>query len=469
MLHLKKHIEKPEFHAISKAAEKTGLSVYLIGGYVRDLIMGGKSNDIDIVVEGSGTEFAKTLEKSRGFSLLNIYENFGTAMLRYKDLNIEFVGARKESYRKTSRKPIVENGSLQDDQLRRDFTINAMALSLNKADFGALTDPFNGLSDLERKIIRTPLESHKTFSDDPLRMLRAIRFATQLGFKIEGNCYAAISDNAERLEIVSMERISDELNKIMLADQPSRGILMLEDTGILEMILPELTALKGVETVNNTAHKDNFLHSVKVLDNIADHTENLWLRWAALLHDIGKYPTKKFQNTQWTFHAHDYVGSKMLATVFRRLKFPLNEKMKYVQKMLRLHMRPKSLVEDVVSDSALRRLLYEAGDDIDDLMLLCESDITSRNLGKKKLYKDNFKHVHQKLCEIEEKDRIRNFEPPIKGEEIMKRFDLPPCKEVGIIKQAIKDAILDGIIPNEYEAANEYMYHIAEKMGIPKK
>jgi poly(A) polymerase len=471
MPELGKKLEHPVFRLVSEIGKETGLSVFVIGGYVRDLILGRPTSDIDIVVHGSGIEVAERLAGKLGNNAkVTVYKNFGTALVHFNDLNIEFVGARKESYRADSRKPLVEDGTLEDDQNRRDFTINALALSLNEKDFGTLVDPFNGMEDITNGIIRTPLEPGITFSDDPLRMMRAVRFSTQLDFAIEPSCLEAIEKNRERIRIVSKERITDELNKILLSKRPSDGFVLLSHTGLLKLVIPEVENLHGVEVVKNKGHKDNFFHTMQVLDKVAKKSENLWLRWAALLHDIAKPLTKKFiEGTGWTFYGHDTKGSKITASIFRDLRLPMNEKLQYVQKLISLHLRPAALTEDDVTDAAVRRLLFDAGNDIDDLMLLAEADITSKNLEKVKLFLQHFELLREKLREIEEKDKLRNWQPPISGDIIMGTFGIPPCKEVGIIKTAIREAILEGIIPNEYHAAFIYMCEEAKKIGLQKK
>ncbi len=462
-------IHHPIFKLIGEASDELGLDAYVIGGFVRDYFLKRNTpKDIDIVAIGSGIALAKKVaSKLKGKPEISIFKNFGTAMIKHKDLELEFVGARKESYNRDSRKPIVEDGTLEDDQNRRDFTINAMALALNKSNFGKLLDPFDGLTDLDRQIIRTPLEPGITYSDDPLRMMRAIRFATQLRFTIELKSLQAITENKDRIKIVSKERIVDELHKILMSPKPSVGFKLMHQTGLLSLILPELTALQGIEEKEGQRHKDNFWHTLEVVDNIAKTTDNLWLRWAALLHDIGKAPTKKFhKKIGWTFHAHEFVGAKMVYKLFKRLRMPLNEKMKFVQKMVLMSSRPIILSEDHVTDSAVRRLVFDAGDYVEDLMTLCEADITTKNPRKQKKYKNNFKIVRQKIVEVEERDHIRNFQPPVSGEEIMSTFNLKPSKEIGIIKDAIKEAILEGEIPNEYEAAYNFMLEKGRKMNL---
>ncbi|MDR1680002.1 MAG: CCA tRNA nucleotidyltransferase [Prevotellaceae bacterium] len=467
---MKEHLQHDIFQLISSIADERGTECFVIGGFVRDLLLGRPSKDIDIVCLGSGIALAESVAEQLGKGVsLAVFKNFGTAQVKVGDMEVEFVGARRESYRSDSRKPIVEDGTLEDDQNRRDFTINAMALCLNAARFGELIDPFDGKRDLESRIIRTPLDPDITFSDDPLRMMRAVRFAAQLGFYIEEKTFDAIARNRERISIVSKERIVDELNKIVLSPRPSVGFLLLEQTGLLELIIPELSALKGIETKEGRGHKDNFHHTLEVLDSLSRHTNDLWLRWAAVFHDIGKPATKRYDpRLGWSFHNHNFVGSKMIPHIFRRMKMPMNEKMRFVQKMVSLHMRPIVLSEDEVTDSAVRRLLFEAGDDIDSLMMLCEADITSKNPEKVKRFLANFQLVRQKLKDIEEKDRVRNFQPPISGELIMQTFNLPPSSKVGELKMVIKDAILDGIIPNEYDAAYQFMMEKAEEMGITK-
>ena len=456
------------FRKVGEAADELSRRCFVVGGYVRDIFLQRPSNDIDFVTIGSGIELAEKLAHNLGKDAsIAVFKTFGTAQVKYHGLELEFVGARKESYSHDSRKPIVEIGTLDDDQKRRDFTINAMAISVNKADFGTLIDPFDGIADMKREIIRTPLDPVITFSDDPLRMMRAIRFATQLNFEIYPETFDAITRNRQRIEIISRERIMEELMKMMRSAKPSRGFVLLDRCGLLELIFPEMTALKGVETVHGRGHKDNFDHTLQVLDNVAEKSKDVWLRWAAVFHDIGKPATKRFDNnTGWTFHNHNYVGAKMIPRIFRKMKFPLNDKMKYIQKLVELHMRPIALVEDIVTDSAVRRLLFDASDDIDDLMLLCESDITSKNPEKVRRLLKNFALGRTKLVELEEKDRIRNFQPPVSGEEIMQTFNLTPSKEVGIIKEAIKNAILDGIIPNEHDAAHQFMLETAKELGL---
>lgn len=470
-MNYKQSLDNPIFKIISEAAQSLRLESYVIGGFVRDLILGrNHKKDIDIVAVGSGIALAeKVSELLPNKPKVQVFKNYGTAMLRYKDIDIEFVGARKESYNFDSRKPLVENGTLEDDQNRRDFTINALALSLNQENFGDLLDPFNGLEDLKNKIIRTPLDADITYSDDPLRMMRAIRFASQLHFEIEEKSLEAISRNKNRINIISGERIVEELNKILLSEKPSIGFLLLYKTGLLDIILPELTALNNVEEVEGHTHKNNFYHTLEVVDNIAPHTDNVWLRWAALLHDIGKAPTKKFNKKQgWTFHGHEFLGSKMVKKIFIRLHMPLNQKMKYVAKLVMMSSRPIVIAEEIVTDSAVRRLVFDAGEDIEDLMTLCEADITTKNPKKFQKYHNNFKIVRQKIVEVEEKDRIRNFQPPISGEEIMEIFNLPPSREIGILKEAVKEAILEGEIPNEYQAAYDFVLKRAKKLGLTK-
>ena len=456
------------FSLIGEEADRLGLECYVIGGWVRDLLLHRKSKDIDVVVVGSGIQLAEAVAKRLGRGThLAVFKTYGTAQVKRGDTELEFVGARRESYRHDSRNPIVENGTLEEDQNRRDFTINALAICLNKDRYGELLDPFNGIDDLEECIIRTPLDPDITFSDDPLRMMRGIRFASQLGFTLAPETFDAIVRNRQRIDIITKERIADELNKIMLSRRPSVGWRLLDKTGLLQLIFPELAELKGVETKDGRGHKDVFLHTLQVVDNVAAESDNLWLRWAALLHDIGKPKSKQWEpGTGWTFRNHNYIGAKMIPRIFKKMKLPQNEKMDYIVKMVDLHMRPINLIEDTVTDSAVRRLLFEAGDDIEDLMLLCNADITSKNEEKVKRFRQNYELVRQKMTELEERDRIRNFQPPVRGEEIMQLLGLEPCQTVGELKAAIKDAILDGIIPNEYEAAKTYLMQLAKERGL---
>lgn len=465
---IQKILNRNIFKVIAQAADELGQPAFVIGGFVRDIILNRPSTDIDIMTVGNGIMLAEKVGEKLGLKQkVTVFKNFGTAMLRYRNLDIEFVGARRESYQRNSRKPIVEDGTLEDDQKRRDFTINAMAIQLNDQNYGDFIDPFDGIEDLRLGIIRTPLDPDITFSDDPLRMMRAIRFATQLGFSINDETLSAIARNRNRMSIVSPERTMEELNKIVLADKPSKGIILMEETGLLPLVFPELQKMKGVDSIKGIAHKDNFYHTLKVLDQLAHKSDNLWLRWSAILHDIAKPATKRFvEGIGWTFYGHNYVGAKMVPGIFKRMKLPLNEKMKFVQKMVELHMRPIALVEEEVTDSAVRRLLFDAGDDIDDLMTLCEADITSKNQEKVRRHLENFQIVRQKLKEIDEKDAIRNFQPPVSGEEIMETFGIPPGREIGIIKNAIKDAILDGLISNNHEEAYRLMLDKAAEIGL---
>lgn len=465
-------IALPIFQTISEAADSLELDSYVIGGFVRDfLLQRGNVQDIDVVAVGSGIELAKKVSLLLDTnSKVTIFKNYGTAMIKHGDTELEFVGARKESYNENSRNPQVEEGTLKDDQERRDFTINALALCLNESRFGELLDPFGGIQDLEDKIIRTPLDPDVTFSDDPLRMLRAIRFATQLDFKIDQNTYDGIKNNASRVDILSRERIVAELHKIMLSEKPSKGFILLEKTGLLKRFLPELTALKGIDEIEGETHKDNFYHTLEVVDNISRNTDDLWLRWAALLHDIGKAPTKKFQKgTGWTFHGHEFKGSKMVFHLFKRLKMPLNDKMKFVQLLVRMSSRPIAVIDESATDSAVRRLIHDAGEHLDDLMTLCEADITTKNPRRFKKYLNNFKKVRKKIEEVEERDHVRNFQPPVTGEEIMKTFNLKPCREIGMIKSYIKESILDGVIPNDHEAARTLMIKKGKELGLEPK
>ncbi len=460
-------VKGPVFKAIQQAAEALQKPAYAIGGYVRDFALNRPCKDIDVVIAGSGIELAKKTAEILKVKKVSVFKNFGTAMFKYKDMEVEFVGARKESYDRNSRKPIVENGTLQDDQNRRDFTINALAISLNKADFGSLVDPFGGTQHLSEQLIKTPLDPDITYSDDPLRMLRAIRFACQLGFTIEEESFQALTRNAHRLSIISRERIHVELNKIILSKTPSYGFKLLEKSGLLKEFFPEMIALKGVEIRNGKAHKDNFYHTLEVLDNVAKVSDSLWLRWAAILHDIAKPPTKRFDRKHgWTFHGHEDKGARMVPGIFRKLKLPLDHKMKYVQKLVALHLRPIALTKETITDSAVRRLVFDAGDDLEDLMTLCKADITSKNPNKVKRYLTNYDLVAEKIKEVEEKDAIRNWQPPVSGEEIMAHFNIKPSREVGMIKDAIKDGILDGEIENTREAAFAFMIEKGKELGL---
>lgn len=466
-MNLSSHLTHPAFKRIGSLADERGQRAFVIGGFVRDLLLNRPCKDIDIVTEGSGIELARATAKRMGIQQVHVFKNFGTAMFRARDYEIEFVGARKESYTRGSRKPVVENGTLEDDQNRRDFTINAMAISLNADSFGKLVDPFGGLDDLDRKWIRTPLDSDITYSDDPLRMMRAVRFASQLGFRIEESSLEAIRRNARRLDIISAERIHTELNKIILSPRPSRGFKLLFKTKLLHQFFPEMVALHGVEWRKGIGHKDNFYHTLEVLDNVAEQSDSLWLRWAAIMHDIAKPPTKRFDaRAGWTFHGHEDRGARMVPKIFGRLKLPMDAKMKYVQKLVLLHLRPIALTKDVVTDSAIRRLLFEAGDDIDDLMVLCRADITSKNEAKVERYLRNYDVVVDKLREVEAKDNIRNFQPPVSGEEIMQTFGIPPSRPVGDIKNAIKEAILEGDIHNDPVEAKQLMLRLGQEMGL---
>ncbi|MBW1618956.1 CCA tRNA nucleotidyltransferase [Empedobacter falsenii] len=465
-------VSNPIFKNVAEVADEINQETYVVGGFVRDYLLNrGQKKDIDFVTVGNGILLAKELANKLGHtSQVSVFKRFGTAMFKYKDTDLEFVGARKESYSEDSRKPHVEDGTLEDDQKRRDFTINTLAISMNKENFGELIDPFNGVEDLNNKIIKTPLEPNVTYSDDPLRMMRAIRFAAQLEFEIEKKSFQAIIDNAERINIVSFERVMDEFQKIMMTDKPSVGLLLLEQSGLMQHILPELVALKGIEEVEGQKHKDNFYHTLEVVDNISVNTDNVWLRWAALLHDIGKAVTKRFdKNVGWTFHSHEFVGSKMVLKLFRRLKLPLGPQVKYVQKLVMMSSRPIAVVTDDATDSALRRLLFDAGEDFDDLITLCKADITTKNERKQKRFKQNFEVVEQKIKDVEERDKVRNFQPPITGEQIMKIFDIQPGKEIGILKNAIKEAILEGEVENNYNSALEFVINMGKDLNLEPK
>lgn len=465
-------VSNPIFRNVAEVADEINQETYVVGGFVRDYLLNrGQKKDIDFVTVGNGILLAKELANKLGHtSQVSVFKRFGTAMFKYKDTDLEFVGARKESYSEDSRKPHVEDGTLEDDQKRRDFTINTLAISMNKENFGELIDPFNGVEDLNNKIIKTPLEPNVTYSDDPLRMMRAIRFAAQLEFEIEKKSFQAIIDNAERINIVSFERVMDEFQKIMMTDKPSVGLLLLEQSGLMQHILPELVALKGIEEVEGQKHKDNFYHTLEVVDNISVNTDNVWLRWAALLHDIGKAVTKRFdKNVGWTFHSHEFVGSKMVLKLFRRLKLPLGPQVKYVQKLVMMSSRPIAVVTDDATDSALRRLLFDAGEDFDDLITLCKADITTKNERKQKRFKQNFEVVEQKIKDVEERDKVRNFQPPITGEQIMKIFDIQPGKEIGILKNAIKEAILEGEVENNYNSALEFVINMGKDLNLEPK